>query len=80
MEDETMEKIKEDACQTDLHISIVKIDMNNMPIKENISKVPELKQLQHELKNLCDQENKRNNEVVVHQYEKERVIELIHPV
>ena len=40
-----MEKIKEDACQTDLNTIVVKADMKKLSIKEKIAKVVELKKL-----------------------------------
>ena len=46
LEVEAVEKIKEDACQTDLNITMVKEDMKKLSIKENIAKVVELKQIQ----------------------------------
>ena len=46
IEDEAMDKIKEDACQIDLNIRAVKEDMKNLSIKEKIAKVTELKHLQ----------------------------------
>ena len=47
-----------------------------MSFKEKIAKVAELKQ---EVKTLCDKEKSRNDEVIVHQFEVERVTELIQP-
>ena len=69
MEDETMEKIKEYAQQTDLKITAVKEHMNNLSIKQRITKVTKLKQLQQEVKTLCNQEHKRNDEITEHQSE-----------
>ena len=67
LENEAVEKIKEDARQADLKITTVKADMKKLSIKEKIAKVVELKQLQQEVKNLHDQEQKRNEEVVAQQ-------------
>ena len=43
LDDEVMENIKEDAQQAELNIIPVKEDMKKLPIKENVSKVTELK-------------------------------------
>ena len=64
LEDESMEKIKEGTCQNDLKITTVKEDMKKLLIKEKIAKVAKLKQLQHPVKALCDQEKKINEEVM----------------
>ena len=80
LEDETMEKIKEYAPQADLKITTVNAYMKNLLIKERITKVTELKQLQQEEKTLPDQDKKRNDEVTEHQSEVERVIGLIQPI
>ena len=45
LEDETVEKINEDAQKDDLKITAVKADMKKLPIKYRITKVAELKQL-----------------------------------
>ena len=80
LEDEVVEKIKEDAWKTNLNITTVKEDMKKLSIKERITKVVELKQLQQEVKTLCKQEQKRNDEMTKHQSEAERVIGIIHPI
>ena len=46
MEDETVEKIKEDVWQADLKIDVVKEDMKKLSIKEKIANFVELQQLQ----------------------------------
>ena len=56
LEDEAVEKTKEDAWQDDLKIIAVKADMKKLSIKEKIAKVVELKQLQQQVKTLHDQE------------------------
>ena len=43
LEDETMVKFTKDVHQTELKITIVKEDMKKLPIKENLTKVVELK-------------------------------------
>ena len=45
LEDEVVEKIKEDAWHADLKIIVVKANMKKLPIKENLAKVAELKKL-----------------------------------
>ena len=45
LEYDKVEKFAEDACQDNMEITVVKSEMKNIPIKENISKVTELKQL-----------------------------------
>ena len=45
LEDEVVDKIKEDARQTELKITIVKEEIKKMLIKEKTTKVAELKQL-----------------------------------
>ena len=54
--------------------------MEKLSIKEKIAKVTELKQLQQKVKNICDQEQKRNEEVTTQQTELERVTWLIQPI
>ena len=56
LDDETMDKIKEDVQQVDEKIIVLKVDMKNMLIKERSAKVIELKKLQQEVKALRDQE------------------------
>ena len=46
LEDEAVEKIKEDARQAELRIAMVKADMKKFSLKEKVAKVVELKQLQ----------------------------------
>ena len=43
--------------------------MKKLDIKEKIEKEVELKQLQQQVKNLCDQDKKRNEEVAAQQEE-----------
>ena len=45
LDDETMDKIKEDVQQADEKIIALKVDMKNMLIKERSAKVTELKKL-----------------------------------
>ena len=66
LDNETVEKIKEDAWQDDLKITTVKVDMKKLPIKERSVKVSNLNQLQQEVKTLHDQEQKRNDEIIEH--------------
>ena len=63
MEEDIMEKIKEYARQYDLKITIVKVDMKKLSIKERITNIAELKQLQQEVENLYEKEQKRNDDV-----------------
>ena len=43
LDNETMEKIKEDVQKADVKITTVKADMKKLPIKERTVKVAELK-------------------------------------
>ena len=45
LDDETMDKIKEDVQQADEKIIALKVDMKNMLIKERSAKVTELKKI-----------------------------------
>ena len=62
-----MTKFAEDIVQIELKIEAVKANMKKMPIKENIAKVVELKQLQQQVKNMRNKDHNRNNEVTTHQ-------------
>ena len=45
LDDEAIEKIKEDARETNLKITAVKVDMKKLSLKEKAGKIAELKQL-----------------------------------
>ena len=49
LEDETREKIKEIVRQADEKITAAKAEMKKLSLKEKVTKMVEIKQLQHEV-------------------------------
>ena len=47
LEDETREKIKTDVQQADQKITAVKAEMEKLSLQEKVTKMDEIKQLQH---------------------------------
>ena len=80
LEDETTTKFAEEPHHANLKIVMVMADMKKMPLKEKITKVSELKQLQQEVQTLYDQERKINDEFTTKQTKVEWVTRLFHPV
>ena len=66
MEDETGEKIKENAWQANEKITAAKAEMKKFLFKEKVKNMAEIKKLQWEVHVLHDQEQTRSEEVVVH--------------
>ena len=54
--------------------------MKKLSITQNIANVFEMKQLQKEVRTLCQKEQGRNDEVTSHQSEEKRVTGIVHPV
>ena len=61
-------------------IVAIKEEIKKLPIKEKIAKFVELKQLQEQVRTLCNQEIKRNQETSEEQAEAERVTGLLQPM
>ena len=80
LEDDTGEKIKENAWQADNKITMTNPKMKKLPLKEKVTNIVEIKQLQQEVQALHDQEWTRNEEVVAYQLETSWVIGLIQPI
>ena len=54
LEDETREKIKESGRQVDEKITRAKLEMKKLSLKERVTKIVEIKQLQQEFQALSD--------------------------
>ena len=80
LEDETRKNIKENMWRADEKITTAKAEMKKLSLKEKVKKMVDTKQLQQEVKFVCDEEYKRNNEIIEHQSEEKRVIGLLHPI
>ena len=69
IEDETVEKLAEQARQVELHVLVVKTTIKKLPTKEKIAKGAELKKLQDKVRTLHEQETRHNQETAEKQAE-----------
>ena len=59
LEDETEEKIRENVCKAKEKVAAEKVEMNKLSFQEKVTKMAEIKQLQQEFQDLCEQERTR---------------------
>ena len=80
LEDDIVEKIREDAWKANEKIIVVKTEMKKFPLKDKVTKMAEIKQLQQEVQALCDQERTREAEMEERQLEAVQLTLLIQHV